>query len=97
MLSFLNMVCYPWTMPRTFEPPPKGATALWHWMHDHEVTIEALAEQLDITPNHLGLIRRGKQPPTKAMIEKIAEVTKKLEASKGAKRPRGVEPASWFD
>jgi transcriptional regulator with XRE-family HTH domain len=82
-------------MPR-ISKPPADATELWRWMHKHRVTIDDLAEALHISPNHLGLIRRGVQRPTVPMIEEIAEVTKAIETKLKVKPVRGVEPRDWF-
>lgn len=74
---------------------PKTANVLWRWMRDLRVTCDELAKELGYTPQHLSDVRRGKRPPSDALMVRFAETSKRIEAARGVRSPRGVRISDW--
>jgi len=65
-------------------------------MYNRRVTLDALAKRLDVSPGHLGDIRRGVRRPSDALKVKIQEVTRAIESEDGVADPVGVSVLDWF-
>lgn len=76
---------------------PGNATPLWRWMAGRRVTIEELAERIDVAPNHLGAIRRGERRPSDRLKIAIEKATTEIEREQGVAEPRGVPVLTWFE
>jgi predicted transcriptional regulator len=76
--------------------PPDDATELWKWMDHWNVPVQSFAATLEITPQHLSDVRRGKRRPSDELKRKIETATLAYERQHRVKHPRGVKILTWY-
>jgi transcriptional regulator with XRE-family HTH domain len=72
-------------------------TPLRRWLHARGISIEKFARMIDLSFNTIGLVSRGARPPSDNVKVKIYWTTLNYERDNGEKKPKGIEPAAWFD
>jgi transcriptional regulator with XRE-family HTH domain len=72
-------------------------TYIREWRQHREMTLEALAGELDMTASHFSMLERGQRGYTQETLEAIADVLKTSTAALLTRNPQkeGAEWSAW--
>ena len=54
------------------KPRKRGPTYLRQWRHHRRLTLQKVAERMDMTPSHLSMLERGVRGYTQPVLEAVA-------------------------